>query len=175
VVIRASLPADAVVDLVRRAVAELDASLPIYEIETLEAGVNEVTARQRVELVLLAVFAILALLLAGTGIYGVLAMEVGARSREIAVRLAVGAAPRQVRAEVVRRALGMTLAGLAIGVAGALALTRFMAALLFGVQPNDAASYIGVVLVLFVVALAAAWLPARLAASVDPMQSMRAE
>ena len=175
VVVRASVPAESVVELARRAVADLDPGLPIYEIETLEAGVNEVTGRQRVELTLLAAFSTLALVLAATGIYGVLAMEVGARRREIAVRLALGAAPARVRAEVVRRALVLTVAGLVIGLASALAATRFMASLLFGIQPNDSATYIGVIAVLLAVALVAAWIPARSAAAVDPMESMRVE
>jgi predicted permease len=175
VVIRASLPVESVVALARRTVTALDGALPIYEIQTLTAEVNEVTARQRVELTLLAAFSMLALLLAATGIYGVLAMEVGARRREIAVRLALGAAPATVRAEVVRRALRLTLAGVVIGLAGALAVTRFMASLLFGIQPTDPATYLGVVTVLLAVAATAAWVPARLAASVDPMESMRAE
>ena len=175
ILIRTSLPAESVVELARRSVAELDSSLPIYEIETLEAGVNQATARQRLELALLAVFSALALLLAATGIYGVLAMEVGARRREIAVRLALGAAPAKVRAEVVRRALALTLTGLAIGLAAALGATRFMESLLFRIQPDDSLTYAGVVAVLLVVALSAAWIPARHAAAVDPMESMRAE
>ena len=175
VMVRSTLPPDAIVALARTAVAEQDPSLPVYEIETLEQSVRAVTARHRVELTLLAAFSLVALVLAATGIYGVLAMEVGARSREIAVRLALGAAPGRLRADVVRSTLVLMAAGLAIGAAGALALTRFMASLLFGVQPDDAVTYAGVMLLLVAVGLAAAWLPAQRAAAVDPMESIRAE
>ena len=175
VVVRADLPAAAVVSMARTAVAEIDPSLPIYEVETLRRRVEATTARQRVEFALLAGFSLLALLLAATGIYGVLAMEVGRRTREIAVRIALGAAPARVRGDVVRGALRVTLVGLGVGLAGALVLTRFMESILFGVEPTDPATYAGVVAVLVAVALAAAWAPARRAARVPPAESMRAD
>jgi putative ABC transport system permease protein len=174
-VVRAALPGDAVAALARRAVAELDRTLPIYEVATFRQLVAGQTARQRVELALLAAFSLLALLLAATGIYGVLAMEVGTRTREIAVRIALGAAPGRVRIAVVRSALAMTLLGLALGLLGAVALTRFMASLLFGIEPTDRLTYAAVVAALLAVALTAAWLPARRASAVEPMAAIRAE
>ena len=104
-----------------------------------------------------------------------LALDVSGRTQEMAVRLALGAPPARLRAEILRSSLILTLAGLALGVIGALALTRFMASLLYGVQPTDAATYVAVIALLLAIALTAAWLPAHRAATIDPLQSMRAE
>lgn len=175
VVVRADLPAAAVVDAARRGVAELDASLPIYDVAVLESTVADATAEERVQSTLLAGFALLAVLLAAVGIYGVLALEVGRRRRELAVRLALGAAPARVRGTVVRDALALTGAGLAIGTAVALLLTRFMASLLYGIEPDDPLTFAGVAGLLLIVAVAAAWPSAHRAATVSPMESMRVE
>ena len=175
VLVRSGLPEASRLALARQALSEVDGSVPLYDVETLEGTVATATARQGVEFALLGGFSLVALLLAATGIHGVLAMEVGGRRREMAVRLALGAAPGRLQREVLVGAAGVTALGLVLGVAGALGLTRFMASLLYGVEPTDPVTFAGVVALLTTVALVAAWIPARRAAAVDPQESMRAE
>jgi ABC-type antimicrobial peptide transport system permease subunit len=124
---------------------------------------------------LLALFSGLALLLAAIGIYGVLAYSVAERRREIGIRVALGARAGDVSRIVLRRTLALALPGVALGVVGALAATRVLERLLFGVKPNDPLTLVSVVVLLAAVALVAALVPARRAARVDPMLALRAE
>jgi predicted permease len=175
VVARSVLPAEAMASLVRAAVAELDPSLPVTDVERLDYVLEQMTARERVETTVLTAFAALAMLLAATGIYGVLAMEVAKRRREIGIRVALGAAPGAISARVVASALGIAGAGLVIGLGAALILTRFMSSMLFAVSAVDARTYAVVTGLLLGVTLLAAWPPARRAARADPMASLRGE
>ncbi len=124
---------------------------------------------------LLGLFAVSALTLAAVGIYGVLSYLVSLRTREIGIRMAIGAGPREVLTLVLGRGLGLALAGVAIGLALALATSRLMSSLLFEIQPRDPATFIGVPVVLTVVAIAASLLPAVRAMRVDPIDALRTE
>jgi ABC-type antimicrobial peptide transport system permease subunit len=132
-------------------------------------------ATRRFQVEVLGLFALLALALCAVGIYGVVGYAVSRRTFEIGVRMALGADLADVRRMVVRDALRPVAAGLGVGVAGALALTRVLRAELFGIQPHDPATFMAVVLTLLVVALVAAYLPARRASRVDPVVALRAE
>ncbi|MGH9854694.1 MAG: FtsX-like permease family protein, partial [Blastocatellia bacterium] len=160
---------------IRREAQKLDASLPIYNIKTLEEQKDRSLYTARLAATLLSVFGGLALLLASVGLYGVMAYAVSQRRREIGVRLALGARQRDVFRLVIKEGMTLVAAGVALGLAGAIAGTRLLTAFLYGVEPTDAATFIGVALLLAVVALLANYLPARRAARTDPMQALRAE
>ena len=132
-------------------------------------------ARQRFAMMLFSIFAAGALLLAGLGIYGVLSYIVGQRTREVGIRMALGAQKGDVVRAVLRDGAGMTLPGIAIGLVLALGLTRLMSAMLFGVKPTDLLTFVSVAALLCAVALLACYLPARRAAALDPVQALRAE
>jgi putative ABC transport system permease protein len=164
----------AAVPELRRAVAALDPSLPLARIDTMRAALDRQAARPRFALLVIGAFGGAALLLAALGIYGLLALVVGDRAREIAVRLAVGARPADVAREVVGQACRLTAAGAAIGLLGALAGGRAVQSLLFGVSAADPVALVMAPVALFVTALAAAWRPTRRAAAVDPATTLRA-
>jgi ABC-type antimicrobial peptide transport system permease subunit len=124
---------------------------------------------------LLTVFASVALVLATIGVYGVLSYSVGLRSREIGIRMALGSRPRQVIWMVLRHGGALASLGIVIGVGGALLLSRVLASLVYGITSRDALSFVSASLVLLIVALAASYIPARRAASVDPMSILRTE
>jgi ABC-type antimicrobial peptide transport system permease subunit len=124
---------------------------------------------------LLGVVALIALTMAALGVFGVLSYTVTQRTRELGIRLALGAAPGAVRRMVVRQGLGLVVTGLVIGLAGALALVRVMSSLLYGVEPTDPLTFLSVAAVLIGVAIAASYLPARRATRVDPIIALRAE
>jgi ABC-type antimicrobial peptide transport system permease subunit len=137
--------------------------------------VDEQLVRPRFNLLLLGVFAGVALLLAAGGVYGVLAFAVARRTRELGIRLALGANRRRVIGMVVRQGVGPALAGAVVGVAGALILGRLLGSMLHGVTPNDPATIAIVTASLLVVALCASWIPARRATRIDPSSALRAE
>jgi ABC-type antimicrobial peptide transport system permease subunit len=124
---------------------------------------------------LLGIFSALALLLAAVGIYGVMAFAVSQRTRELGLRMALGATAGSVRGMILRQAMVLALAGIVAGAAGASAITHVMKDLLFGVSPTDPLTFIGASVVLFTVASAAAYLPARRATRVDPLVALRSE
>ena len=126
-------------------------------------------------MVLIGAFALAALLLASLGIYGVIAFAVNQQQRELGIRLALGARPSAVVRMVLVDGLRLTLIGVVLGVAGALATTRLLATLLVGVGPNDPTAFVGIAFILSLVALAACWVPARRAAAVDPLRALRSE
>jgi len=154
---------------------ELDPSLAVFGLEPLDAAVSRSVAQRRFTMLLLSLFAIVALVLAAVGVHGVLSYGVVQRQREIGIRMALGADPAGVLRLVVGEGLALVLLGLLVGLAGALALTRLLASLLFGVSPTDPATFAGVAAVLTLVALAATAAPAWRAARIDPARALRAE
>ena len=160
---------------VRRAVAEIDPREVIYNVETMDEVVANSFAARRLSMILLGVFAALALGLACVGIYGVISYLVGQRTREIGVRMALGARPGDVLRLVLGEGARMALAGVATGIAAAFGLTRLMSNQLFGVTAHDPLTFTGVAVLLFVVAVAACYIPARRAMRVDPMVALRCE
>ncbi len=159
----------------REAVARVDAAQPVYNIRLYDQFVGESVAEPRFNATLLVVFALVAVMLAAVGIYGVLAYTVGQRTHEIGIRMALGARASDVPWLVLNQGLAMVGLGLAIGFAAALALSRVMESLLFGVGARDPLTFAAVALVLTAVALAACLLPAWRAARVDPMVALRYE
>lgn len=159
----------------QRAVQSADPDQAITELTTLEAVVHDSIARPRFFTLLLSLFAALAVVLAAVGIYGVLAFAVRQRTREIGLRMALGADHRETLLLVVRQGMRPAMLGLAIGVAAAVALTRLMSGLLFEVRPFDPVTFGVVVVLLALVALAACWIPGRRATGVDPMEALRYE
>jgi len=160
-----------IVDLVR----QQDPNLVVADVRTMEEVVSTAVARQRLMMLFLAIFAAAALLLAAVGIHGVIAYSVTQRTQEIGIRMALGAQARDVLKMVVGHALLLAAAGIVIGGAAALLLSRLMEGLLFDITPLDPLTYIGVTLTLATVAALAAWLPGRRATRVDPVIALRAE
>jgi len=160
---------------VKREVATLDATLPLSQFHSMEEVAALSVATQRFNTLLLGLFAVLGLLLAAVGIYGVMAYAVAQRTNEIGLRIALGAQARDVIGLILRQGLSLALLGTALGLAGAYGLTRLMKTLLFGVNATDPLTYAGVAALLVLVALLACYLPARRAAKVDPMIALRYE
>jgi len=160
---------------VRSAVHSVDRTVPVVNVSTLDQYLHQQTAPMRFETTLLTVFGMIALLLSGIGIYGITHYSVAQRTHEIGVRMALGAR----RADVLRLVLGhgvkLTVIGVGVGVAGALALTRFLSSLLYDVKPSDPMTFVAVAVILIAVALLACYIPARRAAKVDPMVALRYE
>jgi putative ABC transport system permease protein len=159
----------------RAAVLSLDRDLPVYDVFTLESMIDRALGQPRFYVLLLTIFAALAVVLAVVGIYGVIAYTVQQRTREIGIRIALGASHGTVVGMVVRRGLLLALAGIALGSAGAYAMTRVLQSLLYGVGARDPMTFVAVAALLGAVAVLASWLPARRAARVDPLAAMRAE
>ena len=160
---------------VTNAIHALDKDLPVGEMATFDQILSRETSPRRLNTGLLSLFALLALLLAATGIYGVLAYSVAQRTREVGVRMALGAARGDVLRLFAAQGIKLVLAGLAIGLLGSFALTRLMTSLLFGVKPTDALTFICVAVALVIAALPACYLPARRATKVDPLVALRYE
>ncbi|MFN8572074.1 MAG: FtsX-like permease family protein [Gemmatimonadaceae bacterium] len=167
-VVRSSMSAATLAPMLRSAVHTVDPRLPIFDYTALTAVVDASLAQPRFYLSLLLAFAGAALLLAAVGLYGVIAYAVQQRAREIGVRMALGASSAAVLRMVVREGLAMSAVGVVLGIAGALALTRLLQSLLFGVTPADPVTFAGVSILLTLVAVLASIVPARRAASVDP-------
>jgi putative ABC transport system permease protein len=160
---------------VEAAVSSISRDLPVSLMRTMEEVLDASIARQRMALIVLGVFALVALVLAGSGLYGLVAHSVTERTHEIGVRMALGAERRDVIRLVVRHGLSMTIAGIAIGVAGAAALSTSLEGLVFGVQPMDPATFAGVIVMLLGVSTAACYLPAWRATRIPPTTALRAE
>jgi putative ABC transport system permease protein len=175
VVIHTAGEPTAVVPALRQILAEMDPNIPLSDITTLEEMVGQSVGGQRFLVVLVSLFASLALLLALAGVYGVQSYSVAQQTQEIGVRVAMGASRGQILRKVILQAMRPAFLGLAVGIGGAFALSRFMAGLLFQVEPSDPTTYVGVAGVLCVAALLSAWLPARRAAGVDPVIAFRTE
>jgi predicted permease len=163
------------VSLVRRAVHDADRGALITDVRTMDDVVSQSLARQRFSMTLIGTFASLALILTIVGLYGVLSLAVRQRQREIGVRLALGAQPRNVVAMVVADGARVAAVGMLVGIAGAIAATRVLASLLYGVSTTDAMTFVGAAAVVAVVALAATYVPARRAAEVDLREALTAD
>jgi putative ABC transport system permease protein len=175
VVARSALPDAAVASILRQQLAQIDPNLNMGDIVPLQTSVDRHVDQPRFRAMLIGTFAVLALILAAVGVYGLISYTVTERTREIGIRVALGAAPRQVLLPVVREGLVLAAAGIAIGLAGALAASRAIAAFLFGVGAADPVTFAGVALLLLVVAVAASYIPSRRALKVDPVIALRAE
>ena len=174
-VLRASGSPSNFINAVRQGVRDLDPGLPLAEVRTMDNVMSDAQSRPRFLTTLLSIFAGVALILATVGIYGVISYSVAQRTTEFGLRMALGAKRKDVLKSVVVQGLKLTLAGVAIGIGGALALTRFLSSLLYGVKPSDPATFIAVSLLLASVALLASYIPARRATRVDPMVALRYE
>jgi len=175
VVLRTEGDPTTVMASVRRAVAETDPREVVYNVQTMNEVVSNSFAARRLSMMLLGVFAALALVLACVGIYGVISYLVGQRTHEIGVRMALGAQQNDVLQLIIGHGTRMALVGIAIGIVAAMGLTRLMANQLFGVSPHDPLTFAGVAILLIIVAVAACYIPARRAMRVDPIIALRYE
>jgi putative ABC transport system permease protein len=174
-VLRTAVDPAAVAAEVRRAVHAVDPNQPVGRVETMAAIVNESLAPQRVSAALAGLFGALALGLALVGIYGVVACSVTERTREIGIRMALGAEPGGVRGMVLRQSLVLVAAGMVLGTAGALALTRLLGSTLYAVRAADPAAFSAAAMAVLAAGAAAAWIPARRAAALEPSLALRHE
>ena len=159
----------------RQFIHDADPGIPVRNVRTLDAVVSAAVAPARWSTTLLGVFASVALVIAGLGVFGVLSFIVTQRTRELGIRIALGASSTSVQRLVVGRGMLLVSVGFVVGLAGAFALTRFMGTLLYGVTPTDPLTFAGVAGVLLVAAAVASYLPARRATRVDPIIALRAE
>jgi predicted permease len=173
--IQTRLNPEELVPTLRKAVQRIDPDLPLINVRTEGQQIQEDLLQERIFVTMTSGFGMLALALAAVGIYGVMAYSVANRTNEIGIRLALGALPRQVLAMVLREATWISLAGIAVGVAAALVLAQAVKSMLYGLQPADPVSLIAGAVLLTAVGLAASWLPARRAASVQPVEALRHE
>ena len=160
---------------VRKTVLAVDKDQPVFDIQTMDDVLSRSIAPQRFRMLLLGLFALLALVLAAIGMYGIVAYSVTQRTNEIGVRMALGAETRDVMRLVIGRGMVLAVCGIALGIGGALALTRFLSSFLYGVRPTDPATFVAVSFVLAVAAMLASYIPARRATRVDPMVALRYE
>jgi predicted permease len=178
ILVRTSLPAAALIPAVKNVVYEIGKDQPVYDVRTMQDIASQSMSSQRFPMILLEVFAGLALLLASIGIYGVISYSVSQRVHEIGIRMALGAERRAVFRMIIGQGLRLALAGLAMGIAAAAILTRLLSSftnLLYGVRAGDPATFVGVAVMLALVALAACYIPARRAMRVEPMEALRYE
>ncbi len=174
-VVRTSVEPSALTGAVRQAIHALDPDLPAYEVTLMRQLLSASLAPRRFTLLLMAIFAGVALLMAALGIYGVLAYTVTQRKHEIGIRMALGAQSQDVLRLIIGQGMKLTLPGVGFGLTGALILTRWLKSLLFGVSATDPLTFVGVAFLLTGVALLACWIPARRATRVDPLTALRHE
>jgi len=165
----------AVAPAVRREIKALAPNLPVFDVATMSERSARTFSRERFGASLLGLLAAIALFLASVGVYGLVSETVSARTREIGVRMALGASPADIVRDVVRRGLALAALGLAAGLAAALALSRLLSSLLFQVRPHDAATYAAVCGLLLLLTAGASWVPARRATRIDPTRALRTE
>lgn len=173
--VRSRLPAAALVPMIRGELGSLDRDLPLSDVKTMDERYGEATWRTWTIGVLLSIFAGLALVLALVGVFSVLAQGVAQRTREIGVRMALGAAPRDIQRLVLGRALTIAAVGVTIGLSAAWFASRRLTTFLYEVEPNDPSVLFATALLLFAVAIVASYIPARRAAHVDPLDTIRFE
>jgi predicted permease len=173
--VRTTLPPLALATAVRKAVAEIDPAVPIARLATQDQLLDASISTERLYAALCGALAMFALLLSCIGLYGLMAFNVARRTNEIGIRMAIGARPVDVARAILREALILAAIGVAVGLPAVLAITRLLKSQLYGVPPNDPATLGIVTVVLVSVGLLAAWLPARRASKVDPMEALRCE
>jgi predicted permease len=173
--LRGDLNPSAIPEEVRAMVQSVDPELPVYGAQTLNDAVAASLEQRRFSMDIVVAFAVTALLLAALGIYGVISYIVTERTRDIGIRLALGAQRGRIMGMVLRQGLGLAMAGAALGLVGSVIVSHLMAGLLYGVMPTDPLTFVGVTLVLTGVALVACYIPARRAMRVDPMIALRYE
>jgi ABC-type antimicrobial peptide transport system permease subunit len=161
-------------DAIRQELKQIDAAVPVAKFRTMEQLVTTAVARPRFSTLLLGLFAAAALLLTVVGLYGVVAYGVNQRTREIGIRMALGAERTNMLALIIRQGMKPVLAGLGIGLIGAFAFARLLASQLYEVNPSDPATFAGVGVILLLVGIAACYLPARRAARINPVDALRA-
>jgi predicted permease len=171
--IRARTAPEAIIPALRRVVRAADPALPLVNVRTQQDQIDANLMDERLLVSLTSGFGLLALVLASVGVYGLMAYSVAQRTREIGIRMALGAIPRQILTMVLRESFSLSAAAVALGVATALLVTRFVRSLLFGIAPSDPAVVWGATALVMFVAVGASWLPARRAASVQPMEALR--
>jgi putative ABC transport system permease protein len=174
-VLRSTMEPSSLTPALRNALQEIDPALPVYDVMTMNERLSNSVAARRFNLVLLGSFAALALLLAGVGVYGVISYIVTGRTHEIGIRMALGAQSTDVLGLFIKQGMALVLLGVGLGLLGAFALTRLMTNLLFEVGANDPLTFVGVALLLSLIALLACYLPARRATKVDPLVALRYE
>jgi predicted permease len=171
--IRTQTKPEAIVPALRRVVHAADPALPLVNVQTQQDQIDSDLADERLLVSLTSAFGLLALVLASVGIYGVMAYSVAHRTKGIGIRMALGAIPRQILAMVLREASSLSAVAIALGVGASLLVTRFVKSMLFGIAPSDPATVWGAAVLLLIVGVGASWIPARRAASVQPMEALR--
>lgn len=173
--LRTATDLQAIIPAVRKAVAEMNANLPLYNVTTESAQIDRLLFEQRLIARVSGFFGVLALVLASIGLYGLLSYEVSRRTREIGIRMALGAQPANVLKLVLGQGIALAVAGAAVGIGVALSVTRYLATMLYDVHADDPVTIVAVAVLLVLVAFAACYVPARRATRVDPMVALRYE
>jgi putative ABC transport system permease protein len=171
--VRTNVDPRSTLSAIQAAIREVDKDQPVYQIQTIDELIRESISTRRFALTILILFAVLAFMLAVSGIYGVISYSVTQRTQEIGIRMALGASARDVLRLVLSQFMRLTLAGVALGLIGAYALTRLMSSLLFGVTATDLTTFVLVSITLSLVALIACLIPARRATKVSPLVALR--
>jgi ABC-type antimicrobial peptide transport system permease subunit len=174
-VVRSRGPAPGIFDSIRHSVQQVNSEQVVYAVQTMTQILGDSTASQRFSAILLGAFAAVALLLSSIGIYGVISYLVGQQTREIGIRMALGAQRKDVLHLILGAGVKAALLGIGIGIAAAVGLTRLMSGMLYGVTATDPLTFVGVAVLLVTVALFACYIPARRAMRVDPMVALRYE
>jgi ABC-type antimicrobial peptide transport system permease subunit len=174
-ILRTHESAGTLIEPVRKAVMQIDPDQPVSNVGTMQDIIAEGLEPWRLSLTLMGGLGAVALTLTLIGIFGVISYLVRERNKEIGIRLAIGASPKQIKATVLGNGLGLGIAGLVLGIAGAFALTRYMRSMIYGIDRNDPLTYFGVGLLILTAVTIASYLPARRAAAIDPLVALREE
>jgi putative ABC transport system permease protein len=169
------LPQSTILPEIRRAIESVDRNQPVFDVRSMPEIMGNVTSAPRIAFILLNILAVVALVLAAIGIYGVTSYNVGQRTQEVGVRLTFGAPPHAILAMLVRQATTLMLVGVAAGVLVALFMTRLMSSLLYGVSSTDPVIFVGAAGLVAMVATLACYLPARRVVRIDPLAALRSE
>jgi putative ABC transport system permease protein len=173
IVVRRASDSTSLIPAVRARLAALDKNVPLYQVATMEELLGHSSASRRFSLVLLSLFATLALLLAAVGVYGMLSFSVSRRSQEFGVRMALGAKPRDMLWLILKQGMKPVLLGVILGMVASVVITRLISSLFYGVSPTDPLTFSGVTMLLVVVGIAACYIPARRILRVDPLRALR--